>query len=145
MYAALFGLHPQGFAVSSAFSATSAFRHHSFNAARVCFVPEPELAPHPLGCLCPVVEGLSTPAELEAAPSFLSRIGKNAFQFIMSCWQAKPTRPVLRRSRTNLYPMKTIYCSRWQETRRITTIARQKRKATEPGPPMLLQINEKLM
>ncbi len=48
-----FGLHPQGFAVSSAFSATSAFRHHSFNAARSRFCARAgALAPHPLGCLC---------------------------------------------------------------------------------------------
>ena len=59
-----FGLHPQGFAVSSASRATSAFRHHRFDAVRSRFCARARaLALHPWGMsVCPVVGGLSTPA-----------------------------------------------------------------------------------
>ena len=48
-----FGLHPQGFAVSSASRATSALQHHSFNAVRSRFCARARaLALHPLGNVC---------------------------------------------------------------------------------------------
>jgi len=82
-----FGLHPQGFAVSSAFSATSALRHHSFNAARSRFCARAgALAPHPLGCLC-VQWWRDFPHRPELAsgsrPSSLASLKKSRSGFIM--------------------------------------------------------------
>ena len=71
-----FGLHPQGFAVSSASRATSALGHHRFDAVRSRFCARARaLALHPLGMsVCPVVGGLSTPAIIgQRQPPFLSR------------------------------------------------------------------------
>ena len=48
-----FGLHPQGFAVSSASRATSTSRHHRFNAVRSRFCARAgALAPHPFRDVC---------------------------------------------------------------------------------------------
>jgi len=76
-----FGLHPQGFAVSSASRATSALRHHRLGAERSRFCARAgALAPHPWGMsVCPMVGGLSTPTVIgQRQPPFLSRYNKFA-------------------------------------------------------------------
>ena len=83
-----FGLHSQGFAVSSASRATSTLRHHRFNAERSRFCARAgALAPHPQRMsVCPVVEGLSTPARVgQRQPPFLSRYCKFDRQYIKLC------------------------------------------------------------
>jgi hypothetical protein len=75
-----FGLHPQGFAVSSAFRATSAFRHHGIDAGQSRFCARARaLALHPKKVsACPEVGGLSTPAKGSPAAAALplSRPGR---------------------------------------------------------------------
>lgn len=68
-----FGLHPQGFAVSSAFRATSAFRHHGIDAVQSRFCARARaLALHPKKVsACPEVGGLSTPAKGSPAAAAL--------------------------------------------------------------------------
>jgi hypothetical protein len=71
-----FGLHPQGFAVSSAFARSQPRGIIALTQSGLVSVPEPELSPHILlrMSVCPEVGGLSTPANAsQRRPPFLSR------------------------------------------------------------------------
>lgn|GEM_PF-3415987 len=73
IYRPYFGLHPQGFAVSSASRPTSAFRHHGIGAVQYRFCARARaLALHPKKVsACPGVGGLSTPAKGSPAAAAL--------------------------------------------------------------------------
>ena len=122
-----FGLHPQGFAVSSASRATSALRHHRFDAVRSRFCARARaLALHPLGNVCvssgggTFHTGLNRPA---AAALPLS---------LMLCAPGRFITPSLGQI---FIPGHANTWIEWPEIREIITTGWQRRRATEPAPP----------